>query len=122
MDSYTNFSYRKLLQAKLEIKNLVAYLNKWSPSASINVLNILPRESKTRNSVINELNSFISVHATDSRNINYISTELNRNLFCNSVGFRNSHLFNFRGEDNVHLNTLGQSRLAKFLKYHAHIT
>ena len=119
-DRYTNFSNRELSQTKVEMRDLLIYLNKWSPSADINVLNILPRVSRTRNMVINELNSYISEHATNSKNIKYISTELNRHLFCNSQGYRNNQLFNFRGEDNVHLNTLGKSKLAKFLKYHAH--
>ena len=41
-------------------------------------------------------------------------------MFCDGKGYRNNNLFNFRGRDNVHLNTLGVSKLAKFLKYLAH--
>ncbi len=119
-DWYTNFSNKKLSQTKLEMKNLISNLNEWAPAACVNVLNILPRESNTRNRVINELNCFISEYSASNNNVEFISTELDRHLFCNRVGYRNSNLFNFNGEDNVHLNTLGKSKLAKFLKYHAH--
>ncbi len=119
---YTKFSNTKFSQTEVEITNLLMYLNNWSPSAIVNVLNILPRASRTRNEVINAINHHISRLATNSRNINYISTELDRNMFCDNLGYRNSYLFNFRGEDNVHLNSLGQSKLAKFLKYHSHLS
>ncbi len=82
---------------------------------------MLPRVSRVRNEVINEINSFSSDLAKRNASVNFISTEMNRHLFCGRHGYRNSNLFNFRGSDNVHLNTLGVSKLAKFLKYIAHI-
>ena len=55
---YTNFIENRnvceigLRQSKTEISLLVDFIHDWSSLATINVINILPRESKSRNIVI----------------------------------------------------------------------
>ena len=54
--------------------------------------------------------------------IDMISTEVDRYLFTDKYGYRKSHkYFSRKGEDNVHLNFNGVTRLAKHLKYYAHL-
>ena len=87
----------------------------------INLINILPRFSCVRNSVINYLNMFINdLCYRNPYYMNYVNTEASRNLFSNKEGYRKDEYFNQRGTDNVHLNILGIVRLGKHLKYLAH--
>ena len=86
----------------------------------INVINILPRVSRIRNSVINDLNMFINDWCHRNFYMTNINTEASRSLFSNNEGYRKNGYFNHRGTDNVHLNRLGIIRLGKHLKYIAH--
>ena len=104
------------------IEKLVLKLHEWAPHASINTVNILPRESYLRNKVICDINHFISSLSCTYSYVNMIDTEKDRYLFVNQFGFRKSaKFFSNRGEDNVHLNPKGVIRLAKHLKYHTHL-
>ena len=104
------------------IEKLVKKLHEWAPLALINIVNILPRESRVRNEVICDINHFISNLSHTYSYVNMIDTERDRYLFVDQFGFRKSaKFFSNQGEDNVHLNLKGVIRLAKHLKYHAHL-
>ena len=105
---------------KAEFSELINFLHYWANCANINILNILPRESSTRNIVINHINEFIFNLSSRYTYVEMISTEKHRNLFTFKNCFRKQVFFADRGEDNVHLNNLGVVRLAKYLKYFAH--
>ena len=109
-----------LHQAKSELTSLIDFLHNWSRNSVINFVNILPRESLVRNTVINSLNHHIKTLADHRPFLKMVSTELNRCLFSFKDGYRKFHYFVSKGEDNVHLNGLGIVRLAKHLKYEAH--
>ena len=103
-----------------EIEELVMFLHRWANGAMINILNILPRASLARNTVINDLNCFIYQICSDKRYLRFISTELDRYLFSDKQGFRRNSLFNVKGSDNVHLNSAGTLKLGKFVKFLSH--
>ena len=64
---------------KAEFSELINFLHYWANCANINILNFLPRESSTRNIVINHINEFnLSSRYTY---VEMISTEKHRNLF-----------------------------------------
>ena len=105
---------------KAEFSELNNFLHYWANCANINILNILPRESSTRNIVINHINEFIFNLSSRYTYVEMISTEKHRNLFTFKNCFRKQVFFADKGEDNVHLNNLGVVRLAKYLKYFAH--
>ena len=115
-----DISDKALTNARNEFTHLTDVLNNWAKSASINFLNILPKESFYRNQVINLLNEHISMISNQKAFVKMVSTEENRRLFSFVNGFRKSDFFLARGEDNVHLNNSGISRLAKHLKHAAH--
>ena len=116
MRRYNKQTYERSL---VEIERLVAFLHNWSPGAALNMINVLPRASFARNSVINKLNEFIH-HLCFQKGYNFIGTELNRYLFSSRRGFRKCELFNVKGSDNVHLNSKGIIKLGKLLKYLMH--
>ena len=126
-DNYTNFiqnykpSSHYLKKTKSDIKKLVDYLHEYAPAASIKLTNILPRESAVRNLVINELNFYLKELCKSSNFLKFISTEVNRNLFTFNNGNRKNIFFSTWGLDNVHLNEVNVIRLAKHIKYHAHL-
>ena len=67
-----------------DISELTHYLHRWAKGSSINLVNILPRESRVRNDVINILNEFIfRLSCQSCKFINIINTERNINLFSN---------------------------------------
>ena len=103
------------------IENLVLKLHEWAPNAMISIVNILPRESCVRNKVICDINHFILNLSYTHSYVSMIDTERDRYLFVDQFGFRKSKFFSNRGEDNVHHNHHGIIRLAKHLKYHAHL-
>ncbi len=103
----------------VEVEHLVKFLQNWSESASLNIINILPRASYSRNSVINSLNSFLC-KMCDKLGHKFVSTELDRYLFSDRQGYRRNNLFNVAGSDNVHLNSAGVVKLGKHLKYLMH--
>ena len=102
------------------IEKLILSLHKWAPGADIKIVNVLPRESFSRNRVITDINEFISNLQSKYTYVKLISTETNRFLFSDKEGFRKSSFFSRYGEDNVHLNNYGIVKLARHLKYHAH--
>ena len=53
--------------------------------------------------------------------MNFVDTIVERNLFTNKLGNRYECYFSSHGTDNVHLSVKGITRLAKHLKYLAHI-
>ena len=103
----------------VEIEHLVNYLHECFQCASLNIINILPRTSYTRNWVINDLNLFLN-NLCFKQGHNFVSTELNRYLFCNRQGFRRCELFHVTGSDNVHLNSAGVIKIGKLLKHLMH--
>ena len=107
-------------KSKSDISNLIDYLHHWSNTAAIHTINILPRESATRNYVINELNNHLKEQSMSKDYVKFVSTEFERNLFTFSDGHRKNNLFHPWGSDNVHLNSIGIIKLAKHLKYYAH--
>ena len=103
------------------IENFLLFLREWAPYAKIKLLNILPRESSTRNDVINRINNYISSLADKFDFVHNPDTEFNRlYLFASKSGFRKSIYFSSQGSDNVHLNQIGIIRFARYLKYIAH--
>lgn len=89
-------------------------------SATINVIDILPRFSKVRNSVINQLNDHLLELGEKNEFVNNIRFDLDRFLFSTKEGYRKSELFLPSGTDNVHLNDLGIVTLGAHLKFWAH--
>ena len=113
-------SENAIVIANSEFTELANFLFEWATSASINFVNILPRVSLVRNHIINGLNYHIEQLSLKYAYINFVSTELNRNLFSFQSGHRKNTFFSNNGDDNVHLNFQGIARLAKHLKYFAH--
>ena len=111
---------RALDSTNNSIEKLILSLHKWAPGADIKIVNVLPRESFSRNRVITDINEFISNLQYKYTYVKLISTEKNRFLFSDKEGFRKSSFFSRYGEDNVHLNDYGIVKLARHLKYHAH--
>ena len=113
-----------LNQAYKQIEELVNYLEKLFPLASIHLINILPRNDAKRMDTIYQLNQFIfslSSHAK-GRKLYHVDTYYNK-MFNDFNGLRRSDLFKkngIRDLDNVHLNYHGSARLGAHLKYLAH--
>lgn len=105
---------------KDQITFLADYLHNWADSASINFINILPRESLARNHIINTMNYHIKQLSLLKPFVNLVSTESHRSLFSFKDGNRKNSYFSEKGLDNVHLNNIGLIRLARYLKYFAH--
>ena len=103
-----------------DIAKLTHFLHHWACSATISVINILPRATRARNQVINDLNLFIDDLCQRHTYLNTINTEVDRNLYSDAKGYRKHMYFNSNGLDNVHLNNLGIIRLGKHLKYLVH--
>ena len=117
-----NYDDNRLNQSMNDIKQLIEYLHLWNSCTKINVLNLLPRNSIVRNTVINRLNQGIFNVCSQLKNYaNFINTEFNVNLFSNSDGHRKCYFFKHNGSDNVHLNILGIVRLGRHLKYLSHL-
>ena len=125
-ENYSNFvvnhhaSDKLLDDTKHDIQNLIEYVHQWAQSASINVINILPRVSACRNFIINQLNQFIRYLSDNRSYINMVGTESHRSLFSFTSGNRKDNFFSSNGTDNVHLTHDGVVRLAKYLKFFAH--
>ena len=103
----------------------IDYVKSLFSSAAINVLNILPRTSENRQSVINQLNGFIRSFCEQdkSHQLTLVDTYAT-NLFTFPNGIRRPELFKFlykHDYDNVHLNNSGVIKLGRYLKYLAHI-
>ncbi len=111
---------RNLDKTNHDIDDLTVSLHKWAPNAKIQIINLLPRESRSRNEVISDINLFISNIQKKHSFVNMVSTEKDRFLFTDKFGFRKPSYFSMKGDDNIHLNNEGVIKLAKHLKYHAH--
>lgn len=106
-----------------EITALLSHLHSMAPKATINIVNVLPRNNYERNVAISQLNNFLYNLSCQYGELNFINTELNRCLFSTVDGFRRNFYFKpsyGKITDNVHLNRNGIARLAKHLKYIAH--
>ena len=121
--TYGKFSQnaRALDKTNNSIENLVLFLHQWANAANLKIVNLLPRESSSRNEVISNVNQFISKLPERHSFLTMISTEKDRYLFVDKYGFRKSCYFSVKGDDNIHLNTDGVIKLARHLKYHAHL-
>ena len=110
---------RLLDQTFSGFNDLNSFLHQWNPCAMINFINVLPRASRSRNIVINQLNHYLERNCYQSSHNNFINTEIDRHLFSR-FSYRRSEYFSKFGTDNVHLNQKGIVRLCKHLKYIAH--
>ena len=92
----------------------------WSSfiNANICVLNILPRSNNVKNKIISELNSEIK-DMCSKHGLLFGDTEAENFLFSDDNGQRKGQYF-MGGIDNVHLNEMGVTRLAKHLKFISH--
>lgn len=117
------YGSRKLADAKRDISDLLQFLKKHFPLASVNVINILPRTAKAKNDIIGELNSHIKKMCEKDHSMSYVDTETENNLFRDKFGVRRENFFvqSERFPDNVHMNTPGIVRLGRHLKHLAHL-
>ena len=103
-------------------KSLSSLLHKlWMvfDNVRINVINILPREHRSKNEIVYQLNQFLYKECK-THGLNFIDTEYgNMPMFTLQSGLRDNKLFS-NGYDNVHLNPDGLSKLARYLKFLAH--
>lgn len=118
MDKY--ISEISLERTKQEISDLTNFIHSLCRNTTVNVLNILPRQSLIRNKVINILNYHINKLCESRSFVFLVATEIHRKLFSNIDGHRKSNYFSYKGSDNIHLNHVGIVRLAKYMKFHAH--
>lgn len=106
-----------------DILTMLTFIKSLVPAATINLVNVLPRKSYQRNIAVNQINNHLFKLSNQGTNVNFINTEIERSLFTTKQGFRKSFYFvpdSDKIYDNVHLNHMGISRLAKHLKYVAH--
>ena len=116
-----NYDEHKFLKTIHDMHNLVNFLHNRNFKARINILNILPRASISRNRVINNLNQYLMNLCNQLERSTFINTEFRINLFSSHDGFRKMPYFKQIGSDNVHLNKEGVVRLGKHLKYLSHL-
>ena len=115
---------QSLRDACSSISQTISYVQTLFCTATVNVMNILPRVYENRKKVIGQLNSHIKhlVVKDKSEKINHVDTYTFR-MFTSYDGTRKSDLFrktHFNDNDNVHLNTPGVIKLGRHLKYLAH--
>ena len=88
--------------------------------ARISVINILPRDHRAKNNIVQQLNQFL-LKECNAHGLRYVITEAYPEpMFSYADGSRNNNMF-ANGFDNVHLSNLGYSRIAGYLKYLAHL-
>ena len=107
-------SYDKVNQS---LSDLFYYVWSKFSNAKIFIINILPRENYNKNCVVLKLNNYIG-NLCKCHGMVFVDTEIS-NLFSNQSSIRDNRFFS-NGYDNVHLNTTGYTRLAKYLKYLSH--
>ena len=117
-------SRQSLRDACSSVSQTISYVQSLFGTATLNIINILPRVYENRKEVISQLNSHIKslVVKDASGRLNFVDTQTYR-LFSLFNGTRKSDLFkkvNNNDNDNVHLNTLGVTKLGRHLKYLAH--
>ena len=117
----SHYDQYKLEKTTHDIFNLVNFIHRRNSRTKINLINILPRASISRNSVINEINQYLVKLCYQIDNVSYINTEFKTNLFSTYDGYRKNRYFKNIGSDNVHLNTFGIVRLGRHLKYLSHL-
>ena len=98
-----------------DIDNIVGYLYNKFPNATINIINLFPRDIRGQTHIINEVNNFIQHICSKNQRLFYIDTETNF-LFSDGKGNRRRNFF----YDKVHLNDVGVKRLAKHIKFLSH--
>jgi len=103
-----------------DIMGLIKFIHSWANNCTINLINILPRYSRYRNSVINTLNNFMQNMSNNYAFIKFINTEYQLSKFSTPDGWRKSELFSNKGRDNIHLNKSGLIKFAKYMKYLSH--
>ena len=105
-----------------DIIKLLQFVRTTFPNAVVNVLNILPRQSRGRWQIIKSINHEIKQFCEQAEKFTFIDTYYNF-MFSNHDGSRRNNFFmspgNY-GPDNVHLNAVGVVRLGKHLKFLAH--
>ena len=109
-----NGLHRAVESVSNDLYELSQYLLLESPHASVNFINILPREYAVKNNVINQLNEQLQIICQSVPFLNFIDTESYRYLFSTRNGYRNEFTFvkpSIRFPDNVHLNRFGIIRL-----------
>ena len=89
-------------------------------NARLHIINILPRECNHKNRVVIELNKSIK-EMCYTHGLSYVDTECINELFSSKHSGVRKNMYFKHGYDNVHLNKLGIARLARHLKYLAHI-
>lgn len=108
-----------LPQAEADINDMLYKLWSLFGNAQLYVINILPRQNHSKNSVVQSLNCFIE-QLCKVHGLTFINTETSENhFFSDNNGIRYYDLF-MGGYDNVHLNNRGYAVMAKMLKYMAH--
>ena len=118
---FKNFDIHRFDNTTNDVECLVDFIHGWSSKAKINLINVLPRASRHRNNVINNINQYIRNICLRNNYLNFIDTEFKLYLFSNSDGYRKSIYFKPIGTDNVHLNKSGVVRFGKHLKYLLHL-
>ena len=102
------------------ISNLLYTLWSLFDNGKIHVINLLPRENQRKNAIAKQINCFLKSKCK-THGLKFIDTNTGFDpMFSFSDGSRNNSLFS-QGFDNVHLNSRGYSRIARYLKYLAHI-
>ena len=88
--------------------------------ARLNIINVLPREHNRKNEIVQNINKHL-YEECKSHGLKFIDTEIGAEpMFTLLNGSRDNTLFS-NGFDNVHMNSQGYSRIARYLKYLAHI-
>ena len=116
-----NYDNNKFEKTTHDIYNLVHFLHNRNVMTEINILNILPRASLSRNTVINHLNQYLMNLCNHTEYLSFINTEFKICLFSSYDGYRINTYFKNKGSDNVHLNKAGIVRLGRHLKYLSHL-
>ena len=103
-----------------DIYNLLHRLWVTFGDAQLYVINLLPRQHQAKNKVVININCYIE-KLCNTYGLVFVNTDKNNNhCFSDERGIRKDELFS-KGYDNVHLNGVGYSILARYLKYLAHI-
>ena len=109
-----------ITEANISMSELLYKIWMTFDNAKINVINVLPREHRGKNEIVKQVNIHLYGECK-THGLNFIDTETGAEpMFTESNGSRNNTLFS-NGFDNVHLNSWGYSRIARYLKYLAHI-
>ena len=107
-------------QAEEDINALLYKLWILFENAQLNIINLLPRQNPSKNSIVQRINGFFE-KLCNVHGLIFVNTEITESYcFSDSNGVRKHSLFT-GGYDNVHLNNRGYVILARYLKYLAHV-